>query len=476
MLTRINNGQVWSDGGLQQLSVLIEDDHVAALVAPDTATHIQADHVMDASGLWILPGGIDIHVHVSDGAETFGPGTRCAAAGGITTVMDMAPFHGCVTVEQFRSKVAQAEAECVTDFGLVAGIVVSLDDLSALEELAQLGAAYFKVFMPATPPVTPRELWAAVQTAAHTGLRLGLHAEEPGCFLHDINWSDPLGYPRSRPVVAESSATAQVLEMARAAGAPVHICHVSAGQTAELIAAAKAQGVDVTAEVPPHFLLLDESEFARQGPRVKTTPPLRTRADTEILWEALADGTLDALACDHFLDHLPSLSVGASEPAASDLGVGESGSVGVGEFGSGEGRHCRMRDAPAGIAGLELSLPLVFSAGVREGRLSLRRFVEVTAERPAAITRFSPRKGRLGVGADADLIFIDPDAEWRVTAQGDFSRAETTPFAGWQLYGRVKRTLVRGRTVWDGERIMAEAGWGQYAVSRHGRQGDSWRD
>lgn len=438
MLTRIDNGQAWQDDGLQPASVLIQDGRITALAAPDVATQMAADEVIDADGLWILPGGIDLHAHISDGAETFYPGTCCAAAGGITTVMDMAPFHGCVTAEQFRAKAARAGAECAIDFGLVAGIVVSLDDLPGLGELAQLGAAYFKVFMPADPPVGPRELWAAVQAAAQADLRMGLHAEEPGCFPPEIDWGDPLGFARSRPVVAESSATTQILEMARAAGAPVHICHVSAGRTAELIATAKAEGVDVTAEVPPHFLLLDESEFVRQGPRVKTTPPLRTRADREALWQALADGTLDAVACDHFLGGLESLS---PDPAG-------------------------MREAPAGIGGLELSLPLVFSAGVQEGRLSLRRFVEVTAERPAAIARLAPRKGRLGVGADADLIFIDPDAEWTVTTQGDFSHAETTPFAGWQLRGRVKRTLVRGRTVWDGERIIAEAGWGGHAASQ----------
>jgi len=447
MLTRIDHGQVWADGRLQPLSVLIEDERIAGLIAPGAAPQFQADQTLDADGLWILPGGIDLHVHISDGAETFGSGTRCAAAGGITTVLDMAPFHGCVTGDQFRAKVARAEAECLTDFGLVGGIVVGLEGLSALGELARLGAAYFKVFMPASPPVTPHELWAAVQAAARTGLRLGLHAEEPGCFLAEVDWSHPLGFARSRPAVAESSAVAQALEMARAAGAPIHICHVSAGRTAELIANAKAQGVDVTAEVPPHFLLLDESEFARQGPRVKTTPPLRTRADAETLWQALADGTLDAVACDHFVGRPPALAGKKGESGSPD--------------------PTEMRDAPAGIGGLELSLPLLFSAGVQGGRLSLNRFVEATSERPAIIAGLAPRKGRLAVGACADLTFIAPDAEWVVTAQGDFSRAESTPYAGWRLRGRVKRTLVRGRTVWDGERITAEPGWGQYTPSRH---------
>jgi len=446
MLTRIDKGEVWADGGLQRVSVLIEDERVAALISPDLATQIQADCVIDAGGLWILPGGIDLHVHVSDGAETYGPGTCCAAAGGVTTVLDMAPFHGCVTSAQYQAKVAQAEAECVVDFGLVAGIVVSLDDLPNLGQLARLGAAYFKVFMPADPPVTARELWPAVQAAARSGLRLGLHAEETGCLAGEVDWSDPLGFAHSRPAVAETAATSQLLEMARAAGAPVHVCHVSAARTADLIAAAKAQGVDVTAEVPPHFLLLDENEFARQGPRVKTTPPLRTQGDTQAMWEALADGTLDALACDHFLGRLPGPPTAAEIQVSYDPG--------------------NMRDAPAGIGGLELSLPLLFSAGVQEGRLSLGRFVEVTAQRPAAIAGLAPQKGRLAVGADADLIFIDPDAGWTVANQGDFSRAETTPYAGWRLRGRVKRTMVRGRSVWDGERITVEAGWGRHAPSR----------
>jgi len=438
MRTRIDRGQVWSEGALRNLSILIENGTVARLIEPQSAETAAADRVLDAGGLWVLPGGIDLHVHISDGAETFGPGSRCAAAGGVTTVLDMAPFHGCVRPEQLKAKLAQAEAACVTDFGLIAGIVVALEDLEALDQLAEMGAAYFKVFMPSDPPVDARTLWASVQAAARTGLRLGLHAEETGCFAADVDWDDPLGFARSRPAVAETSATAQILEMARAAGAPVHICHVSAAHSAELIASARAQGVDVTSEVTAHFLLLDESEFARQGPRVKTTPPLRARADTEALWQALAAGVLDALACDHF--------IGSLAPAPAD----PSG----------------IRQAAAGIGGLELSLPLLFSAGVRAGRIALERFVAAAAERPAEIAGLAPKKGRIAPGADADLILIDPAADWTVAPQGDFSRVATTPFAGWRLQGRIRRTMVRGRTVWDGERITAPAGSGAFAPAR----------
>jgi allantoinase len=437
MITRIDHGLVWTSGELEELSILIKDGKVTALLSP--VEEVPADQVIDAGGLWVLPGGVDMHVHISDGAETFAPGSMCAAAGGITTVMDMAPFHACVTPAQFRQKVKEAEAACVVDFGLVAGIVVVEDDLRYLGELAEMGASYFKVFMPGEPAVTPQVLWAAVQTAAATGLRLGLHAEEIACISPQVDWSDPLGFPHSRPYAAESSAAAQVLEMARAAGAPVHICHVSARQTAEVIDNAKSHGVDVTAEIPAHFLLWDETEFGRQGVRVMTTPPLRTFEDNLDLWYALDEGVIDVVACDHYL--------GSLEPGSKDFR--------------------KMVSAEAGIAGLELSLPLIYSTGVVEDRISLRRFIEVTSQNPARICGLSDRKGQIAVGRDADLVLFDPEAQWTVAPQGEFSRNAGSPYLGWQLSGRVKQTIVRGRSVWQDEEIKVQAGWGKYQPSHH---------
>jgi dihydroorotase (multifunctional complex type) len=436
MTALIRGGRIWTGSTLERLSILVDDDgRIGGLLSPDFAADLTVREVIEAGGLLILPGGVDMHVHVSDGSETFTAGTSAAACGGITTVIDMAPFHGCVTAEDYRAKVAAAAARCVTDFGLCAGIVVSQADLLHLNAVAALGAACFKLFMPADPPANADLLWAAVQAAANTGLRLGVHAEEAACFVPEPDWGDPLGFPRSRPPVAESSAVAQVLEMARAAGAPVHICHVSTGRTADLIEQARGEGVDVTAEVPPHFLLLDESAFATQGARVKTTPPLRSKADNRHLWQALAEGVIDAVASDHYFERSQ-----RSLEGYPDIG-----------------------QAPAGIAGLELSLPLLYHFGVVEGRLSLARFVEVMAANPAHITGLYPRKGLIAPGADADLVFIDPEEEWEIRSQGDFSRADTTPFVGWRLRGRVKKTFVRGCEVWDGEKIVASPGWGRYA-------------
>lgn len=431
-IVRIIRGSAWIGRGLRQVSIPVGSDGRIAAILDSEAT-LPVSQTLEAGKSLILPGGIDMHAHTQDGAESFYPGTCAAAAGGITTVVDMPPFHACVTRAGCEARRQQAEAECVTDFALGGGIVVTLEDLAELDQVARFGAPYFKVFMPSEPPVDTRLLWASVQAAARTGLRLALHAEETACLEPSVNWEDPLGFPHSRPVVAETSATAQVLEMVRAAGAPVHICHVSAGRTTELIDTYRCWGVDVTSETTPHFLIFDESEFERQGTRVKTTPPLRTRVDADILWQGLAAGILDAVVSDHYLGELPQ----AGRPPLS------------------------MQQTEAGIAGLELSLPLLYDAGVAGGRLSLERFVEVTSRRPAEILGLADRKGSLAAGMDADLVLFDPQATWQVVPRTPFSRLAESPYEGRTLKGAVRATLVRGNTVWDGDAIRVERGWGR---------------
>lgn len=439
MIIRIDNALVWSKGELRSLSIVIEGSKIAALVDPGYAQAIVADQVIDAGGLWILPGGVDLHVHISDGIESFYPGSCCAAAGGITTVLDMAPFHTCVSVDQLRQKALAAGIRCVVDFGLVAGIVIENRDLQYMADLACAGAAYCKVFQPSRPPVTTETLWKSVQTAAHTGLRMALHAEDTAFLQAALDENDPLSFPRSRPPVAETSVVARLVEMARCAGAPVHICHISTGRTAELVAWGKAHGVDITCEVPPQYLLLDESAFAVYGARVKTTPPLRSKADCDQLWQALSEGVIDAIACDHYL---ASLIPPSDQPQA-------------------------IPGAAAGIAGLELSLPLVMDA-VLEGRLNLKRFVEAAVETPAVLAGISDRKGFLIPGMDADLTMWDPQAHWEVMRHAEFSRVSTTPFVAWNLRGRLVQTWVRGEPVWDGKTIQKNPGFGQWVISRRG--------
>ena len=433
-MKKITNGRVWTSSGLRAVQIWIDDaGKIAALSQQDLP--LPPEETIDAQGSLILPGGIDMHAHLQDGAETFYPGTCAAVIGGITTIVDMPPFHACATLAGCQARLRQAQAECVSDFCLGGGIVVSPEDLTEISQIAQAGAPYFKVFMPSEPPVDTALLWRCVRAAAHSGLRMAIHMEASACLEPVVDWQDPLGFAHSRPEVAETSATAQVLEMARAAGAPVHVCHVSCGRTAELVDAYRGWGADVTAETTPHFLIFDESEFLRQGARVKTTPPLRQPEDVESLWDAVAAGVIDAVVSDHYLGALP-----GSIPKS-------------------------LRDAEAGIAGLEVSLPLLYDAGVSQNRISLERFVQVTAECPARILGIAGRKGALAPGMDADMVFLDPQANWPVAAVGPASRVEGLPYAGRTLSCRVIRTLVRGGTAWDGKEICAARGSGHHQPS-----------
>jgi len=232
MATLVTNGNVWIDGKFRKVDLEIDSAGKIASVK-DLAEKVDGDfeNVIDAEDHLVLPGGIDAHAHTEDGAETFFNGSCAAAVGGITTVIDMPPFHVCSTPAGLKNRMKMADKACVVDFCTHGGIVINQEDLVEMEGVAKEGAAGFKIFMPSEPPVTREVLWNAVKTAARTGLRLVIHAEESACLETDVNWSDPMGFANARPPVAETAAAAFVLEMALAAGAPIHICHVSSAST-----------------------------------------------------------------------------------------------------------------------------------------------------------------------------------------------------------------------------------------------------
>ncbi|MEJ5201001.1 MAG: dihydroorotase family protein [Anaerolineales bacterium] len=435
----IINGLVWFDGKLRPADIFITAEGLIGAISQPGKIEVQEGvQQIDAKGNWILPGAIDLHAHLQDGAERFFPGSCAAASGGVTTFVDMPPFHVCSTVEGVRERIDLAETESVVDFCQGGGIVVSLSDLAGIASLKEIGLPYFKVFMPAEPPVGAGLLWKSVNVAARYGLRMAIHVEEPGCFNESVDWNNPLGFARSRPDVAEVSAAAQVLEMARAAGAPVHICHVSSGKTADLIARYKSQGVDVTAETCPHFLILEESAFLTYGSRVKTTPPLRKAQDCRVLWQALNDGVIDAVASDHYLSDNPA---GYSEPS--------------------------LEQKEGGIAGIELTFTLLYHTGVREGDLSLDRFVHALAIAPARVAGIYNRKGSISLDKDADLVIFDPEQEWEAQPLHRHSRIATVPYQGWKLRGKVVSTIVRGETVWDGQTICVAKGFGKWIACQN---------
>lgn len=380
--------------------------------------------VVDAAGLWVVPGLVDAHVHLrvpgEAHKETLATGGAAAAAGGFTTVVCMPntrpPLDDGIRVEWLRMKARQ---ECPVRVEVAAAISRDLAgrDMTSFADLKAAGAV--AVTDDGRPVADAGLMWRALTEAAALDLPVLVHAEEPalsGGAMHDGAAAAAAGMP-GIPAAAESVLVARDLLLAEATGARIHILHVSAWQTVDLIRWARARGVRVTAEVTPHHLLLTDEDVAAGGfdPNWKMNPPLRTAEDRRALVEALADGTIDVIATDHAPHHL-------------------------------DDKDLPFPEAAFGVVGLESAAALVLDALV-PAVLSPRRFVEALSTGPARI--FGLEAGSLRPGMPGDVAVIDPDHVWTIDPRAFRSRSRNTPFAGRRVRGRVVRTLVGGRTVFS---------------------------
>ena len=393
---------------------------------------------LDFGDALLLPGAVDVHVHTRSAVEEgIDACTRAAAAGGVTTIVDMPYDAGgpIDTPEAFAAKVADVQRQARVDVALWA-TVPPRGPIEHVAELVDAGAAAFKLSTFETHPrrfprIPDAQLLSAMALIAAVGGLAGVHAENDEIVRAGIeaersagNGGDPLAHARSRPPVAEHEAIARCLELARATGVRLHVCHVSTPRGVELIHAARAQGVDVSAETCPHYLLLDESELRRRGGEAKINPPLRAAP--------LAVGGIDLIASDH---------VGWPR----------------------ERKHGEdIFELAAGAPGVELIVPLVHAA---LGAPALARLV---SEAPARRFGLWPRKGNLDPGADADVLVLDPELEWEIDPAVLQTPAGWSPYAGRRVRGRVIAAFVRGVQVWDGRQVLAAAGHGQFVAAAHG--------
>ncbi len=389
------------------------------IVATGTGLELTAAETIDATGLRVLPGVVDAHVHFNDPGradwEGWATGTAAAAAGGTTCVVDM-PLNAhppTVDADAFRQKVEAANGAAVVDFALWGGLVPG--NVSRLAELAELGVVGFKAFMCPSgiddfEAADDDTLHEGMAEAARLGLPVAVHAESPALLEPPAGrgWRD---YLASRPVAAELDAIARAIAIAGETGCSLHVVHVSTGQGVRLVTAARGRGVDVTCETCPHYLVLDEDDLVRIGAVAKCAPPLRSRADRDDLRAELAAGSIDFLASDH-------------SPAPASMKEGD--------------------DAFAiwgGISGCQSLLALALpTEGVPP---------ELVSERPAARFRLSA-KGRLEPGADADLVLVDPSVETELRAEDLRYRHRHSPYVGMRMRGRIAATFLRGRRVGDG--------------------------
>jgi len=405
------------------LDVLIEDGKIARvgerLTAPQGATDI------DATGKWVCPGFIDMHVHLREPGheykETVATGTRAAAAGGFTAVCCMAntqPVNDNRAVTDYIR--AKADSEGVVRVYPIGAVTRGLEG-KELAELAELAEAGCVAFSDDGRCVMNAELYRrAMEYTLPFGAPVISHAEDHalsrgGCMNEGVV-STELGLP-GIPAAAEDVMVARDIVLAELTGAHVHIAHLSTAGAVRLVRDAKARGVRVTAEVTPHHLLLTEEAVRSWDANTRMAPPLRTKRDTEALIEALADGTIDCVATDH-APHALSEKEGEFDRAAN------------------------------GIVGLETAVALLLDRLVRPGVLPVATLVSRLSRDPARLLRLPG--GALGVGAPADLTLIDPDGTVTVDPKVFQSKSRNTPFAGWTATGRPWKTIVGGAVVWQG--------------------------
>lgn len=446
----ITGGTVVLPDGIRRSGVAVDGGRIVA-IGPDEALP-PARETFDATGLFVLPGVIDTHTHARDPSvdarEDFGSATAAAAAGGVTTILEMPISTPSVhSAEAFERRVAIVGPKAYVDFGLYGG--AAGDNLDQIEGLAAAGVVGYKTFRTPLPVGREREFiglcapdaadyLAALQRVAATGLVAAVHAEDPQLLaanqraLQAAGDRAPLSHARWRPEVVEVSSVAQCIELAAAAGARLQVAHCSTPAAVRLASAARERA-PVTVETCPHYLFLSDTDIERHGPFAKINPALRPEQTVDGLWASLVAGEIDVIGSDHS----PFL-VEEKAPYAQD-----------------------MWGALPGAPGLESLLPLMLTA-VADGRLTLEHVVALTSTNAAGI--FGLRdKGAVRVGKDADFAIVDLDHEGTIDTQRWLTRSRGTAavWHGRRVHGRVVTTIVRGRPVYRDGALVGQRGWGR---------------
>jgi dihydropyrimidinase len=460
MSVLIKNGTVVTHAGRQEADVFIEDDQVRAVVARGSG-EFQPDEVIDAGGKLVVPGGIDVHTHMelpfggTFASDTFETGTRAAAWGGTTTIIDFAvQTKGSSLMEGWEAWMAKAEGNCAIDYGFHL-ILSDVNDQSLKEMDTALGEGVtsFKMFM-AYPGVfysTDGEIFRAMQKAAENGATIMMHAEN-GIAIDVLieqalqrGETDPLYHGLVRKSILEGEATHRAIKLAELAGCPLYIVHMSALEALAEVTNARDEGLDVFAETCPQYLFLDLDDLGNgfEGAKFVCSPPLRDRAEghQEALWSGLATNDLQVVSTDHcpfcFNDH----------PA-----LGRQKRLGEGDFSK----------IPNGLPGVEHRMELIYHGAVAEERLSLERWVEVCATTPARMFGLYPRKGTIAVGSDADIVVFDPNRPHTLSASTHHMRTDYSCYEGMELAGSVDTVLSRGRIIIAGDEYRGRKGDGRY--------------
>lgn len=441
----VRNGRVVTSSESFAGGVLVVGGRILEVVRgnPDMA----ATEVLDASGQLILPGLVDPHVHFSEPGrghwEGFLTGSYAAAAGGITTFIEM-PLNASpptINAEALALK-REAALQSIVDYGLWGGLVT--DNRTDLADLHAGGVSAFKAFMCTGSFDFPRAddivLEGGMGQVAKMGGLVAVHAEDEEMTqrltadLRAAGRRDRRAWGEARPIIAELSAIHSAIAMAERTGVRLHIVHISSAAGIDLVSSAKRRGVSVTAETCPHYLVFSEDDLERLGPVAKCAPPLRAPAEVEALWERVLDGAVDVIASDHS----PCLW---EEKFAGNADIFE---------------------AWGGISGLQSTLPAMLVEGVEKRGLPLTDLVRMTSSNPARIFGLAGKKGDLAPGHDADIVLAASGRQTTLATENLFYRNRHSAYVGSAMHGMVTRTLLRGLTIFAEGQIMVDAPGGLF--------------
>ena len=430
----VKNGKIVTAEGEFVGDIAIKDGKIIALGNLD----FEAKTTIDAKGKIIFPGVVDIHVHIFD-TDDFYEGTKMCAAGGITTVIDLPPTEPQIMDEEsFNKKLQECNNKSVIDFGLCAGEIYYPKHISNIKKMVELGAAYFKIFMPGPPPVSDEIMYQAFEEIAKNNSVVAVHAENSHVLdlltkRYSAKRKDPMAHPESRPRFLEIESIFKSIQFAKATGVHLHICHVTTKEGVELIRQAKKEKVDITAETCPHYLFFTLEDYKEKAPLLKITPPLREKEDNLALWDAILDGTIDLITTDH-------CSFSLEEKLKHKENIW---------------------DVPAGLPGVQFMLPVLFSEWTKRG-LPLSKLAELLATKPAKIFGLFPKKGTIQVGSDADIVIIDPNEKWTITKSTILGNLGFSQYEGFEIIGKINMVLLRGNTIYSNGKIVGKKGFGRF--------------
>jgi dihydropyrimidinase len=447
----IKNGTIATASDLYKGDIFVDGERISAI---GTALTMAADRVIDASGKLVLPGGIDVHTHLdmpfggTTSADDFESGTIAAAFGGTTSIVDFAiQYKGQTLHHAWEAWMRKAQGKAAIDYGFHM-IVTELTDQveNEMDALVRQGVTSFKLFMayPGVFMLDDASIFKALLRTGKNGGTICMHAENGGVI--DVlvkkalaeGKTAPKYHALTRPARAEAEATHRAIALAEIADVPIYIVHLSAAEALEMVTEARDRGLPAYAETCPQYLFLSYDNYEEpgfEGAKYVMSPPLRPKETQDRLWRGLAFNDLQAISTDH-----------------CPFCMKEQKTLGTGDFSK----------IPNGAPGIETRMSLVYDGGVRTGRISINRFVELTSTSPAKIFGLFPRKGTIAPGSDADLVIFDSEQKMTLSARTHHMKDDYNPYDGREVTGVTDTVLSRGKVIIENGQFVGRAGAGNF--------------